>query len=347
MSRRTERRALMCAALAALLALSAAEDARAGDSAETVSAREAFRVGSALAKQGQWAEAIAAFERSAKLRPHPVTTYNIGYCERAVGHITRARKLLGEALNGSAEDMLPPDLSAEARAYLAEIDRRLVRAIVTLAPPGAALAVDGRPLEALSTGPGRLRLAAGTRDPGDPEPVAAPSFDLDLDPGVHVFVLAGPGASETTLNRTFAAGETVRLSLQGQGAPPASPAPLRAPSAAPSRPASSPWVTLAFGAGATGVLIGSITGVVALDKRASLVDHCPARDRCAPIFQGDIDTMNRTATVSTVAFGLGLTSIAAGVILVVTGKPSRTGERAAATVAPFLGPRSAGVIGAF
>ena len=51
-------------------------------------AREAFRLGSTLARQGQWQDALSAYERSAELRPHAVTTYNIGYVERALGHLT-------------------------------------------------------------------------------------------------------------------------------------------------------------------------------------------------------------------------------------------------------------------
>src|SRR5947207_8021484 len=53
-------------------------------------ARDAFRQGSALARQGQWPEALTAFRRSAALKGHPITTYDIAYCERALGRYARA-----------------------------------------------------------------------------------------------------------------------------------------------------------------------------------------------------------------------------------------------------------------
>src|SRR6185437_8269134 len=89
-------------------------------------AREAFRVGSALAKQAAWTDALASFERSAKLKPHAVTTYNIAFCERALGHFTRARHAFQHALDAPATE-LPPNLRDEALGYLAEIEKRLAR----------------------------------------------------------------------------------------------------------------------------------------------------------------------------------------------------------------------------
>ena len=39
-----------------------------------VEARQKFVAGAELVKRAQWAEALVAFEQSASLRPHPVTT---------------------------------------------------------------------------------------------------------------------------------------------------------------------------------------------------------------------------------------------------------------------------------
>ena len=55
------------------------------ESPQILQARDAFRLGSTLAKQGRWSDALAAFERSARLKEHPVTTYNLAYCARALG----------------------------------------------------------------------------------------------------------------------------------------------------------------------------------------------------------------------------------------------------------------------
>ena len=78
-----------CWTVAAVLALSTPAQAQ-NEGAEVedpkiVEARAAFMEGNALAKNARWGDALARFEASAKLRPHPGTTYNIGVCQRALG----------------------------------------------------------------------------------------------------------------------------------------------------------------------------------------------------------------------------------------------------------------------
>src|SRR5262245_61280524 len=53
-----------------------------GDAPDVTEAREAFKLGAALAKQGQWVDALVAFQRSSDLKAHPITMYNVAYCER-------------------------------------------------------------------------------------------------------------------------------------------------------------------------------------------------------------------------------------------------------------------------
>jgi tetratricopeptide (TPR) repeat protein len=136
---------------------------------EIQDARDAYRLGVSLIKQGQWNDALAAFERSFRLKPDAVTAFNIGYCERALGRLTRARASFRRAL---AAPELPPDKAAEARGYVAEVESRLSRVVLTLSPAGASVAVDGRPLEVSHDGGDprapAAELVAGTREPGPP-----------------------------------------------------------------------------------------------------------------------------------------------------------------------------------
>ena len=81
-------------------------------------ARAAFQEGIALAKAERWALALQALERSDALHPHAITTYNIGFCERQLGHLTRARKLLAKSLadhRARGEVELPTDLVSAHR----------------------------------------------------------------------------------------------------------------------------------------------------------------------------------------------------------------------------------------
>ena len=67
-----------------------------------------------------------------------------------MGRYTRARKSLLEALaqnEASGGKQLPDSLVTQTQGYLAEIDRLLARVSITLLPAGAAIAIDGRPLD--------------------------------------------------------------------------------------------------------------------------------------------------------------------------------------------------------
>lgn len=174
-------------------------------------ARSLYKQGVELVRQAQWANALAAFERSAKLRPHATTTFNIGACERAMGRYTRARERFRMALarNERAPEELADSLAAEARGFVAEIDRLVAKVQLRVAPPGTAVALDGRPLAKR----GSVYLA-GLKPPGKGEPLGAPQAVVEMDPGAHVITLSRKGYTDVVLNETFAPGSTRTLDLQ-------------------------------------------------------------------------------------------------------------------------------------
>jgi hypothetical protein len=183
-----------------------------------VQAREAFLLGTDFVHKAQWADALAAFERSAKLKPHAVTTYNIGACQRALGRYTLARTTLAHAVaendaSGGAE--LPQSVLSEIRAYLGQIDQLLASADVTLEPASAAIAVDGRPLAGAEAAPQSAAptLVAGIRDPGPGESPPNPHFKLVLDPGAHIITLSRKGYADAVVNKTFLPGSSAVLPL--------------------------------------------------------------------------------------------------------------------------------------
>lgn len=301
--------------------------------AATADAREAFRLGSALARAGQWREALAAFERSSKLRPHAITTYNIAYCERSLGHYTLARKLLREAFAQSeahADQRLSEDVEVRARGYLAEVERKVARVRVSLKPAGLALVIDGRPLEKAVAG----EWLAGTRGPGAAERIGASELDLVIDPGPHVIVLAR-GQKSRVVQISLESGNAGRLVLELEpGAPTTS-------AKAPDRT----WALLSLGVGASGVVVGALAGAAALNEKASLDEHCTlGPDRCEPRFQGDIDAMNRYATVSTLAFGVGAVGLGLGTYLWMAGDSEASRRESVSLV---LGPRGGSLNGRF
>ncbi len=312
---------------------------------EVQDARDAYRLGISLIKQGQWSDALAAFERSFRLKPDAVTAFDIGYCERALGRFTRARKSFLRAL---AAPELPADKATEARGYLAEIESRLARAVTTLTPAGARVSVDGRPLDAAAP----AELVAGTREPGPPEAVGAPSFTLVLDPGTHVIVVGAPGVPDAVVTRDLAAGTTVTLALAPADKPaaatlaPGPDKPVLAPGPekpAPPRSARRTGEAVAFGLAGTSALVGTVFGALALKNKATLDGMCPQKDQCAIGSQGTIDAMSTFATVSTVALVAAAAGAGVGTFLLLT--DDRPAPRAAMTLS--IGPAHAGVRGWF
>lgn len=193
-----------------------AADPPAQESPETLEARAQFVEGTDYVHKAQWADALSAFERSAKLRPHAVTTYNIGACQRALGRYALARKTLRGALaqnEGAGGAQLPEGVLQEIHADVEQIDGLLASAQVTLDPPSAAVAVDGRPLDASDAAASPPVLTAGVRDPGPGEAPPVASFKLVLDPGAHVITLSRKGYADAVVNRTFLPATSVALPL--------------------------------------------------------------------------------------------------------------------------------------
>jgi len=301
-------------------------------------AREAFRVGSAFAKQSQWVDALSAFERSARLRPHAVTTYNIGFCERALGRFTRAKKSLSRALAAQGDE-LPSSLAAEARGYLAEIDGRISRAVITLTRTGGSVSVDGRPLEATGGKPECPELVAGTREPGPAEPVTAKVFDLALDPGTHVVVVSAAGVPASVVTRDFAAGATVSFTIMLATVAPPKPVGFST--------ARRTGVIVSFALAGAMAIAGATFGGFALKNKGDLDGQCVPKDQCPSSAQGTIDGMKTLATLSTLSIAGAVASTTIGVVLLATGNSSPRHGPPGPTATPWIGPGSFGVRGSF
>jgi hypothetical protein len=311
-------------------------------------ARAAFQEGIALAKAERWAVALQALERSDALHPHAITTYNIGYCEQQLGHLTRARKLLAKSLSdhhARGEVELPADLVSAAQTYLSELDRQIARVTVTITP--GAVAVDGRPLELGESGGPHPVLLAGTRGVGQPEVPPSFTFEVRLDPGTHVFVLSVKDQADVIANETLAPGSQISLELRVPEVTANSRAPAP-PSEAEAGHAEKPNRVPAFvalGIGAAGLAVGTVSGLLAFGKKSDVSRACPDTPGCA----SEKQTGYRAADISTGAFIGGGVAVAVGAVLFFAAPGSKP-TKAAATkpdVRPVLGWEALGLEGRF
>jgi hypothetical protein len=293
-------------------------------------ARDAFARGAKLASEERWGDALAAFTESAELRPHATTVYNVGYCERALGHAVRARKNFGLALAldekaGGAE--LTPELRAASKKYLEETRSQIAMPKLAV-PKDVSITVDGRPLEALEDG----RFLAGTRPQAPGEKVPSGSFSIEIDAGAHEIVITAPDGRSKVGHEYFPPGSTkeVRLEL-----PP--PAPIVvAPVYVDTGKSRRAWGYVIGGIGLVGMGIGTYFGLSARSTWSDAKDACPDRSKCDDAAVRLSSDARSEANVSTIAFVAGGAALVGGTILVLTSSPT---ERPRATVGAAIDPR--------
>lgn len=194
-------------------AVGAPREARADDDEE---ARAAFVVGSERVKESRWAEALEAYERSLAKRAHPVTTFNVGVCERALGHATRAERAFAAALDDERKTphVLPEPVRRDAETFLAETRATIAEVELTISPGDALVLVDGRPLVPAEGRPD-VRVA-GLAPQGKAVALGAGTeakILLRADPGLHVILLSKHGFSDIVHRASWAPRTKAKLAL--------------------------------------------------------------------------------------------------------------------------------------
>jgi tetratricopeptide (TPR) repeat protein len=167
-------------------------------------ARALFATGSAFAAKSRWKDALEAFEQSGALVDHASIHYNVGFCERALGHSTRALKSLRTALRRDAahgKQELSPRDHESALQLAGEVDAQLARLDLVLRRAGLSIAIDGRPLER-DTVSGEW--IAGTRASGPNEPLPERAVTVLVDPGAHAVSVSDASGRSRSYDVTVA-----------------------------------------------------------------------------------------------------------------------------------------------
>jgi hypothetical protein len=191
-------------------------NAKADDTTALTIAKEAFSRGLELTREQKWGEALDAFETAGRAKRHALTTYNAAVAERALSRYTRARVRFAAALEEDAASggkELPENFREDTKTFLAELDALLVHLDVKLDRADASLAIDGRPLTWL--GEDRKVAYAGVAQASAGERVERSTFELIVDPGVHVFTVTKEGFAPAVRRETAKTGVrgAVELSL--------------------------------------------------------------------------------------------------------------------------------------
>jgi hypothetical protein len=251
-----------------------------------------------------------------------------------LGKLVAAHELFARIVREGAPAGSPPAFGkavAEARKAMEAMEPRIPSVVITVKGHAAPkVTVDGVPV-----------------------PAAALGVNRPVDPGKHVVRAEAEGFAPTEVPFSVAEGKTAAVNVELK---PAAAAPKAAPPPPPPRPevpAPQPaakggstqkilgWSSLGIGGGA--LLMGAVTGGVALKKHGDLAavcqgGHCTGQDAA-------ISSYHTMGTLSTVGFIAGGALAVTGVVLVVTSPKAKPGKEAA--VIPIVGPGFVGAEGRF
>lgn len=246
---------------------------------DPAAAREQLKIGYGLAQDNKCEEAIPHLAESLRLDPKAITLINLADCEERVHRLTAAMGHWVDArARAQVESMKAIEEEATDRAKA--LEPRLARLTLALAPDApkdATVERDGVVLGAPSLG-----------------------IALPIDPGAHVLVVKAAGRADRRMDVTLAEGESRTLAVEVGPASAAPPVVVASPSAE-ARTGTSPLVWAGFGVAAAGVVLGAISGGLAVGAGSDAQTACPDL-RCSQGAFDDVESGRRWATVSTVSF---------------------------------------------
>lgn len=284
--------ALFAAVLVVVWVLASANEclAQTADSADTPSASKArdpaaaealFRSGRQLLQEVRLEEAYAKFEESYRLDPTAGALFNQGECRMKQGKTASAWALYQQAAT-LADVQGKPDLFdlANTRVNQLQADLSYLTFHVGNPVPGLEVLRDGVLV-------GRAQF----------------DVSLPIDPGRHSISAHAPGYE--SLELAVVVGEkhdrqTINIPTLKEKALVIPPPQRRsvAPQAAQAEPNPWPWVIGA--AGATSLLVGGVSGVLAIRENHRMSEACPERLNCSRdvwVAQGRRDLENNIAWV--------------------------------------------------
>jgi hypothetical protein len=283
-------------------------------------AEDQFRRGRELQTKKDYKRALDLFRESQALEPGRGKLLNMALCEQELG-------LFGSALKHFQE--LAPQLPPEdervpiVKQHITELARRAPFVRVDLggaASSRARVKVDGALV-----------------------PDAALAAELPVDPGKHVVVASIDGGPEARYDVEVAEAQHKSVHVEGLGhAPAVEAAPV--PEASGDGPSTRRVAGFVVGGvGAAALVVGVITGAVALSDHASAVAGCPTHANCSLPVLDQASEGKALSAASTAMFVVGAAGVAAGAVLAFT----TLGEKSKSTVGLSVAPGGVRLIGSF
>jgi hypothetical protein len=308
------------------------------DDATRASARQLGYAGVEAFQAHNYASASEKLERAFRVLQVPSLGLWSARALAKIGKLVEAQERylrVGRLPVGGGDADVQRKAQVDAAAELELLAPRVPNVLIELqgaSPSDVALTIDG--------------VAVASDLVGEPRPV---------NPGTHTLVATrGDERSEAAVTLAESERKPVVLHFAGGAAKPVASRPAAAPAIGSPTPASAteeraggPQRTaawLSIGVGAAGLVVGGVTGVLAIGKGHDLSSNPRCQNNaCGPSQQDKVESYNSMRTISTIGFIAGGVATATGVVLLLT---TRSGP-AAPSAALWLGPTGARVTGAF
>lgn len=279
-------------------------------------AQRLFDDGVADMLAGRFDRGCALLDQSHRIDPNAGTLFTLAECYGRAGKTASAVR--NYALYLTLYEVMKPEQSRahRERAAVARAERnKLLREVPRLEvhwsgrpPPGARVILDGAPLD-------NARIGRA----------------LSVDPGDHLIEFNDGAGGMNRREVSIGANQTLRVVLPAPKS--GVPSPHKQQNA-DEEPASSrrTWAYIVGGIGVTGVVVGSVTGILVLGKKADVDRYCrdvsSDRAECEAEGLAASKSAKRLGAVSTIAFATGAVGLAAGITLLLTEPASNsTGTR--------------------
>jgi hypothetical protein len=267
-------------AVGALMAcLGVARSAVAQTPSERVTARQLMDDGDRYVEQKKFTEALRVYAAAHAIMHVPTTGLELARTLAALGRLVEARDAAFEVTRMPVEPGEPKPFVA-ARREAAELDAELDKRIPTL-----RIALSG------GADPATVHAAVDE----DELPATALTLPRRVDPGKRVVHVRAAGFAPVDREVDVPEGSTtvVRVELDA---------------AARSTPVGFPTLAVVgLSTAALGVTVGTITGIISLDRASDARTACgPDTRSCDPSAAGSIDSSKAYGWVSTVSFAVGI-----------------------------------------
>lgn len=280
-------------------------------------AKDLFARGRDLRQSGDCGSAVPLFRKAFDVYPRGLGSLrNLAECEEKLGHFASSRRAwldLKRALVTAPPDAKYEGWDRDAEEAAAKLKPKVAQLFVDVivkSPDGEAPATEQSPVSLSINGE---RIAA-----------KLVNTTLERDPGRYLIRVDAKDAEPLEQVVDLTAGDQRRITMRVVRTPPTGEKPLVPPPQERSTPVQRTLGWVALGVGGAALASAGVFFVVRQGALSAVDDACPARTKCDPSLQGDVDRGRFASTMVTVLGAVGVAAAGAGVALVLTSPSSTT-----------------------